>query len=162
MILDAHTFDRLRHLVLELHEEAVVCARAGAFRGGCVLLGAALEGALLATAVTLESQLRSAGNWPKGDPLKWSLGDLLTVGVRAGWFPETPNVPPGMVPIPTQLGDTLRFVQWLRNLVHPGKFLREAAGVELDERLFSHAYETLDEAFDAVNAALLDALAEAE
>jgi hypothetical protein len=41
-----------------------LCAEAGAYLAGIVMIGAALEAMLLATATTFEAELRAEGIWP--------------------------------------------------------------------------------------------------
>ena len=68
------------------HDEAAKCEEAGAWFAACVMLGAALEGVLLVTALHAEPELRAGGLWPRGDPLRWDLHELIRLGVAANWF----------------------------------------------------------------------------
>jgi hypothetical protein len=154
--INRQQFEQLVHLAQDLHDEALKCAEAGAFRAGFVMIGAALEGILLATVLSYEVELRAAGHWHNTkDVLRWDLGELLTVAENAGWLSEHAG---GADPV--TVGEAARSVKWVRNLIHPGRFLREVApgsAVVDDERLFSGAYFLLDAAFD-VSSTLLDAL----
>jgi hypothetical protein len=111
---------------------------------------------LLATALTFEVELAAADNWPPRDPLRWGLDDLLGVAEHAGWFD---GVDFGAY----TLAASARMVQWLRNLVHPGKFIREMPPGSSppfdDEAAFQAVYAVLDAAFTAT-AALFDAMPE--
>src|SRR5438477_11307944 len=84
--VDRDTWMRLVNLVGDRHDEAQVCADAGAYIAAVVMLGSAVEGALLVTACRLEADLQKRKLWPRGDPLGWGFDKLLKLGLSAGWF----------------------------------------------------------------------------
>jgi hypothetical protein len=117
------------------------------------MIGSALEGMLLTTAVALEGELRNDGHWPEGksEPLEWGLAALLRLASEAGWLPQSaPKLSAKLLnPAAAELGDAARWVKWLRNLVHPGAYVREIpSGYELGEITFQKAYVVLDSAFE--------------
>lgn len=136
-------FKELTELAVNLHTEAERCRDCGQWAAALFLLGGSAEAALLATTGVFEPELRTAGLWnpPKGDPTKWTLGNLGNIARNAGWLPsqspsaaqEIPRQRPaqgGEADIFTCLdgetGDALRFVERLRNMIaHPGAYVRE-------------------------------------
>lgn len=75
---------------------------------------------------------------------------LLQLARDAGWFGESsPETPGKFVPLAeVELGDAAKWLQWLRNLVHPGLFVRDMPEkLEVNETAFQNAYEVLDAAF---------------
>lgn len=143
---DEPTRQRLIAFAGVAHDEALVCAKAGAFRAASVMVGSAV---VLATVATFESELREADNWRKGDPLRWDLGDLLAIAVKAGWLPMLASREPLSLE-EGDLGDAVYWVKWLRNLVHPGAFVRELPPeLEFGEPAFRNAYLVLEGLFDA-------------
>src|SRR6266849_4210438 len=81
--LDDDEFKAILRLVREYHREAVRCENAKVYLAGCVMVGAALEAALLAMVHLSGPAVESAGltgKKVKGAPkhvLKWSLAELV-------------------------------------------------------------------------------------
>jgi hypothetical protein len=145
--VDEETRQRLIKLTEETHEEAISCAEAGAYLAACVMIGSAVEGALLTTVATLSEELRKSGQLPDGDPLRWSLGVLIKIATQAGVLPTST--------LGVEVGDAVDVVKWLRNLVHPGAFVRETpADFKVDEETFQVAFDILDEVYEATLAAV--------
>ena len=69
---------------VSLFKEADLCADAGAWRAAAVLVAAAVEAGILATAARLEPELRTQGVWPlKSSPAETSFAsEPLEVGCR--------------------------------------------------------------------------------
>src|ERR1043166_6102796 len=88
--ISAEHYRALVELAVQLHDEAELCAEANCYRAACVLIGGALEGGLLAMIYLFEHELRSQELWPaaSGDPLRWSLNDLVNIANQAGWMPK--------------------------------------------------------------------------
>jgi hypothetical protein len=132
--------DDAAHLVdsaVSLFKEAEVCADAGAWRGATVLLGAAVEAGIAATAVGQESELRARAAWPsKRSPDRWALEDLIRLATDAGWLPSAlPAMQTDLfAPLTGDAGDAVRFLQRVRNMVaHPAACLREEAHPDFDD-----------------------------
>jgi hypothetical protein len=84
------------------------------------------------------------------------LTTLLKIGRQGGWFQERTSEVPGFL---VDLEHGLRWVQWLRNLVHPGAFVRELPdGMESNETTCAHAYSVFDTAYGVVAEILAEAL----
>jgi hypothetical protein len=138
---DRETYLRLVDIAIDRHDEAKVCADAGAHVAACVLVGAALEAVLLVTAANAEPDLRARDRWPSGDPLRWHLGRLLRLATEEGWFEPTDDL---------ALAEAADGVRYVRNLVHPGAFVREMpADMSVYERLARGVYRVLEHVFDA-------------
>jgi hypothetical protein len=140
--------ERQRLQVIDLagsfYLEARACAEAGAFHAACLMIGVALEAELLATAVTLEDQLRAQGLWPtgKGAPESWTFATLLEIALSAGWFPGKLGE--------AELVAAVKSLKYLRDFgAHPGRHIRDGADVRLGESDFRVAYHVLGETFDA-------------
>ena len=134
--------------------EAERCRNSGAYLAGCVMLGSALEAGLLLMAVChVEAVLASAKaprtrrEKPK-PPHRWTLGELLDVGEDMKWLPATPG----------HGGDYAWVVQKTRNLVHPGKYATDHAGVGIGEDDYEVACATVQAAFDWLDQTICDAL----
>jgi len=143
--LNEHSLSRDAYLRLievagHRHDEAVKCAGAGAWIAASALLGAAIEGVLLVTASNAEADLRARGLWPKGDPLDWNLGDLVRLGIAAGWFDGEDVNPPD-----ASLSEAINSTRILRNLMHPGAFVRDVEpGADVTEDVCRAVFSVLD------------------
>jgi hypothetical protein len=144
---DEDTRQRLITLTESAHNEAFACRSAGAYRAACVMLGSAVEAALLATVAAVEDRLRESGQWPTGNPLRWDLGTLLKIAGQADLLPVSTSG--------YELSDEVKAVKQLRNLVHPAAYVRDVpANFEADEALFQAAYRVLDEVYEATLAVI--------
>jgi len=154
------TLQRVMDVTNKCRLEAERCVDHNLYRPGCVLIGAALEGVLLSTVMLAEPQLKRDNLWPKTskDVLDWPLGELVGVAVRAGWIEanyrgEYLDLDEG------DLGNAVDWVKWLRNLVHPGAFVRELdEGMDLGEQASANAYRVLGTVYDELTG-VLDRLA---
>lgn len=146
-------YDALLSLINRYHSEAKKAARARAYYAACVLIGSALEGSLLAmcTLRAKDVEHHLAGLAPNHRPPKaaqdWVLNQLLAVAAALQWLPARPNKYSR-----TRLADWAHLVRELRNLVHPGKHVREYPRVRLGRRHWSDAKTV----FDLANNSLLD------
>jgi hypothetical protein len=144
---DEDTRQRLITLTERAHNEAIACRSAGAYRAASVMIGSAVEAALLASVATVEDGLRESGQWPTGNPLRWDLGTLLKIARQAAWLPASTSG--------YELSDAVNAVEQLRNLVHPAAYVRDVpANFEVDEALFQAAYRVLDEVYEATLAVI--------
>ncbi|MFE1832852.1 hypothetical protein [Streptomyces sviceus] len=132
-------FQRTVDLAVEKLREADRCAEIGAFEAACVLVGAAVESALIAQVCVFQSEVRAANLWRKHRKrktgpeeetplLKWTLEDLIQVAVRMKWLPTSGEAGSATEPaerLVGEVGDAVRFIQEVRNFVaHPGKYVR--------------------------------------
>lgn len=148
--MDVNQFEKVVGLAVHYHDEAVRCADAQAFHAACVMIGCALEAALLATAAACESDLREQDRWPAGKgPLeRWNLSDLTELARHAGWLPALGDGEPRDLD-ESEVGDAVEFVRWLRDLAaHPGRHVREAPEAHVGEAAYRNAYGVVEAVFD--------------
>lgn len=103
--------------------EAGICADAGAFQAGIVMMGCVLEAMLFCSVGMSEHVLRAKAHWPAGetDPFKWELGRLVDIAKRAGWFAQ--EAFPG-----ARLEEVIEWVNDVRICsVHPAAYIRDGA-----------------------------------
>ena len=151
-------------------EEAERCAQAESFEPACVMVGAAVESALIAHVCIFQAEVRAAKLWRKRRNRKtnteeekplldWALEDLIRVAVKMKWLPVAAGVPASdpVGKLAGEVGDAVRFIQEVRNLVvHPGKAIRDEhrAAIGHDDyqvaygvarAVFDHLYEAVEE-----------------
>lgn len=132
----------LKDIVVRHEEEASRAASAKAYTAGVILIGAALEALLLIRCLRSKQKAsRTAGMLPKrqrplpsDDPTKWRFETLIYTCLSAGWLPRI-STEYAQYP-PAALADVLRN---MRNLVHPGRCVRECPWSETDERDYNDA-----------------------
>ena len=132
----------LKDIVVRHEEEASQAASAKAYAAGVILIGAALEGLLLMRCLrSRQKAIRTAGTLSKrqrplqpDDPSKWKFETLISTCLSAGWLPRVSTEYAQYAP--ASLADILRN---MRNLVHPGRCMRESPWSETDERDFKDA-----------------------
>jgi predicted ATPase len=127
----------LKDIVVRYEEEASRAASATAYTAGVTLLGAALEGLLLIRCLRSKRKaIRTASALPKkqrpqfpDDPTNWTLKNLIDTCLLAEWLPRISTE--YATYDPAALADLLRN---MRNLVHPGRCVRERPWSETYER----------------------------
>jgi hypothetical protein len=138
--------DRLTELYIK---QAKRCAKAKAYVAGCVMLASSLECSLLRFC---DLYYKEALNTPHAQRrklanrhlLKWDFADLLAVAREATWTPS--NLPPHVkfdyqkrYLKRARIGDYLRRVHKLRNLVHPARYLKDHRGQHITKIYFDTA-----------------------
>jgi hypothetical protein len=148
-----------------LREEAVSCADLKQWHAALVLLGSAIEAGLLATACACELELRRSGCLPRGRKAMttYTLGELLDLAHRAGWFPRTLKGTGDIFePLTGELGDAAQFLLKVRNAaIHPGNHIRTLAKLDVDYRnadQMEPTYQLFDGITEAVFAKLRDVI----
>ncbi len=135
-------FESLLMLIKRYHGEAIRSANAGAYLGACILTGAALEAALLATCSVQEEEVEEYLSQPEGQRVlrklkrkqsglpvkadKLALADLLNLARHLGWLPGRTGKYQRR-----KVGDLALVVKELRDLVHPGKYVRDYPNVRI-------------------------------
>jgi hypothetical protein len=131
-MLTARRFNKLLPMIRRYERESQRCADARAYYGACVLLAAALEGSLLGMCAINSDEVQNllpslpSAERPRGRVEQWDLSELLTVATHLGWLPRRSS-PRGR----RKIGDLAELVRELRNLVHPGKHLRDYPNVRV-------------------------------
>ncbi len=139
--------ERLSTVQRQFETEAGICAKGGAYHAAAVMLGSAIEAALLFTCLNrrddagnARSRLPDDKRPERANPKRWSLHQLAMVAEEAGWLPGF-NVGPATLQSPPLLDMMRNF----RNLVHPRCHLsdRRIADVEREYDNAQAAYNLL-------------------
>jgi hypothetical protein len=155
-------FDFLLEILNVYRDQALKCKKVRAYLAGCVFLGSALEAGLLAMTKTSSSQVRRSQkylNRPKKDRNvdEWGLFDLLELARELRWIPS--ELPMGKVARASgisakkalangDLGYFADVVREIRNLVHPGVYVREMKNVKITKSYYEFCYEITAHVFD--------------
>jgi hypothetical protein len=138
---------RLIKLINGYDREVRRCAKVRAYHAACILLGAQLEGMLLAMCAMYPKEVRKwfAQQAPKRRPKtaidQWRLDTLSRVARDLGWLPTRSNSR-----APRKVGDWVDLLRELRNLVHPGKHLRDYPKIRISKLHLSDAEAVFDSA----------------
>ena len=149
-------FNEILRLSRLYRREAVRCREAAAFVAGCVMLGAALESMLVATASIYWREAKRALAAPKQKgrvrPLaEWDLGSLLAVARELNWLPAGLERGEGWSRRKAKIGDYAEALHQVRNLVHAGYYLRKHSPARVTKRYFEGYFEILDVAVSWLN-----------
>jgi len=166
-------FDALLQIVDVYKSQADRCEKSRAYLSGCVVLGAALEAGLLATAMCYPSQVRRAVIYRrlKGKPLEeWGLFDLLGLARELKWVPS--KLPIGMGARASGLTpdkalknkDVAYFadvVREMRNVIHPGRYWRQWRGIRIKKQHFDFCYEIAEIVYEHLYQKLVSSVTDA-
>jgi hypothetical protein len=131
-------FDFLLELMNIYRNQALRCEKVKAYLAGCVFMVAALEAGLLAMTKINSAKVRLSQKY-LGKPKKyrnvdkWSLGDLLILAREIGWIPA--KIPGG-----DKLGSFAGQVKDIRNLIHPGFYVRKMKDRKITKQHFEACY----------------------
>ena len=119
--------EQLSTLQRQFEVEAEISAKGGAYHAATIMIGAAMEAALLFACLNRPDDALNARNClPKRDrpksanPEDWGLSALTRVAGKAGWLSDV-EVAEGTI-LSRRLIDMMRY---LRNLIHPARHLSE-------------------------------------
>jgi hypothetical protein len=159
-LLSKSQIDELNALLPKYYEQAMLCQKCDAYLPGSVMLGSFLETLLLIITANcakeaLKTKTAKKYNLQTKKLLKWDFYHLIAVALDAGWLPVATSIdnPDEQKNIPlAAYGHVPRRV---RNLAHPGKFLKELkrknemtpAFLRSCFKIWYDAYEHLDKAF---------------
>lgn len=130
----------------QFESEADKCAESGAYHAASVMIGAAIESALLYTCLKHRDAVQDAlellptkkrNRLVGTDSRRWNLEELAMVAEKAGWLPNYEL--DGIVRLNTL--SLIKKTKRLRNLVHPGQQLRHKNAIDVEES-FSTAKAT--------------------
>ena len=117
-----------------LESEAEVCANGRAYYAATVMIGSAMEAALLSACLKhLDRVLSVRDRLPKSErpngknPKRWRLVELTRIASEAGWLPEF-TVGDRSVSSRTHVAS----LRGLRNLVHPSRHLTDAINRDME------------------------------
>lgn len=110
--------------------EAERCQQARAYLAGSVMAASALEALLIAMVNVYADEVETSGVAPvkKGQsrPLvDWNLSELIKVAKTTKWFPFSLDPKEDWNGRKAKIGDYAEVARMIRNLVHPGCYLRE-------------------------------------
>lgn len=137
---DIPELERLSGLLRQLEMEADICVGGGAYLAASVMIGSAIEAALLFACLNRAVDAEYArtklpdGKRPNSkDPKTWTLNELARVAEQAGWLPnfQVGNMmllSPGLV----------EMVRQNRNLVHPARHISDGGMADM-RRSFEEA-----------------------
>lgn len=151
---------QLRELydLAELYErEAHKCKGAQAYTAGCVMLGAALEANLMAMVTLQAGKVAACKKLPRAKKgvkklLEWNLDELLDVANELGWLPTDKTLGPD--PKNWPIGTHAQVIRTLRNLIHPGRWLRDFRGFQFRPDVLTASFNVLNGVFLYLHAAL--------
>lgn len=144
--------------------EANKCKDANANFAGCVMLGSALESAILLMIALYPEELEQAYKIPKWNkikkpPIEWSLSLLLDVARDSSWLPSRLKRSDVFdSPDKGLIGDYVRVIHEIRNLVHPGRYLRNYPELDITREHFDFCYEIISSVFDSLNNKITDSI----
>ncbi len=117
-----------------LEVEAEKCAKGGAYYAANVMIGSAMEAALLTACLKhLDEALSAKDRLPKSEqperenPKRWRFAELARIATEAGWLPDF--VVGDRRVCSQSLVETLRCV---RNLAHPAKHLSDPLSLDVE------------------------------
>lgn len=131
----------LSTLIDHYESEAEAAGGAGAYLAGCLMWGAAVEGRLLlwclrapGAAEEARQSLPAKERPRKLDPTKWTLDNLVQVARAAGWIDVLEDDD-----FIFSIEGLLQGLRQTRNLIHPGRSLREEPHLRRDKAAFDDA-----------------------
>jgi hypothetical protein len=142
--------DKLGELLNGYIAEMEKCGRAGAYLAGCVMAPSALEAVLLAK-VNLELldekrklSKRFKEKLRKKSLVRLTLGELIKAAREAGWFPFVPDEEIERNLRKAKIGNLMEVVKEIRNMLHPGKWLRDYPDIKhINKEHFEASYSIL-------------------
>lgn len=156
-------FREIMRLQRVYHREALTCEAAKAYLAGCVMLGAALEAALIGMVHCFPDEVAQVGSAPRvagqlKPLLRWSLAELLRVAKALRWLPSGLQLGQPWNQRRAHIGDHAEVVRMLRNLVHTASYLSEHSGQRVTSKHLAHAFEVLEVAHNHLHHNLIEAL----
>jgi hypothetical protein len=153
-------FEFLQKLMEQYEEEAQKCKDAGALLAGSAIHAAAMEAALLAMAYCCEEEMKVSDTFRRvgeEDLRNWDLKQLLDLASEMRWLPT--SLPLGKIARMSGIepdealknGDVVYFadvVREVRNMIHPGRYLRLWSGVQVSKEYLDSIEETVKIVYD--------------
>jgi hypothetical protein len=136
-------YEHLLALQRQYQREARRSAKAKAYLGACVLAGAELEANLIAMCTLYDREVNgylatlTAGR-PPHNLDRWTLEHLIKVAVALRWLLSRKRAN-----APRTVGEWVELLRELRNLVHPGKHLRDYPRVRIGRLHYADARAVL-------------------
>ena len=143
--------DRIQNLAFEYRNEAEKCQSAGAYLSGCILMGSALEALLLTTINCFPQLVLKAKSVPKKNGkikhfAEWGLADLIKVANELTLLPSGLSPNDDWNTANAQIGDYTDIIRQIRNLVHPGRYLKELGWEKIPKEYLEACFNIVDAA----------------
>ena len=160
------SFDALVDLMRVYASEAKRCEKQRAYLAGSILYGAALEAALLAMAKCYPSRVRRTQTYQRQNRRrldKWSLDLLLKLGRELKWIPSRGPIDEiarrsgiswDKAWSSGDLGYLADAVREIRDMVHPGRYIRLWKWVKITKGNYEFCDEVVRFVFDYLRAEL--------
>ena len=150
-VLDDAEFNEVLRLQRLYYGQALKCEAAKAYLAGCVMLGAALEAALIAMVCCYPDEATACRGLPhqKGSikPLRqWRLAELLSIAKQLSWLPAGLQLDESWSSKRAKIGDYAEVVRMLRNMVHPIAYLTEHRGRRVTSKHLANSFHILEAA----------------
>jgi hypothetical protein len=130
-------------------KEALRCEESKAYLAGSIILGSALETMLMlivniyADEAEATEMLPRRNNKPR-DLIDWDLGQLLKVAKAAGWLPSALELTDDWSNRKAKIGDYAEVTRMVRNLVHPGYFVRDHTRSRVTAKYLKRQFEVVE------------------
>lgn len=144
-------FERLQEIINFYEDEAERCKDAKAFFAGTVMLGAELEGLLLALMECYTDEVeecilpprvkKNLSNWKTCSRL--NLNHLLEIAMQMKWLVFDLSPSNEFHEKKAKVGDYAKIVQEMRNFIHPDRWIREWPEMEIGEEGYEAYFEIL-------------------
>jgi hypothetical protein len=126
--------------------EALRCEESKAYLAGSVVLGSALETLLMLMVNCYPVEAGATGKVPmrSGKPralIDWDLGQLLGVAKKAGWLPSALELSDDWNSRKARIGDYAEVARKVRNLAHPGSYLKQHSASRVTKRYLRRQFE---------------------
>ncbi|MHB8085096.1 MAG: hypothetical protein ACYDHZ_04685 [Dehalococcoidia bacterium] len=151
--LSEKQYNEVLRLANMYYREARKCMDGKAYLAGCVMMGAALEAALLAFADCYSYEARRSKSAPTRKrvikPLTdWQLRDLLAVAKDRDWLPSSLSADQEWNGKKAQIGDWAVMLQQIRNLVHPSRYMLDVPRKRITKPYLETAFKIFEVATD--------------
>jgi len=136
-------------------EEASNCKKNGQILAGCVMYAARMEATILAMALVHENEVIASETYRRKserDLRQWGLKSLLDLSRELNWIPSSlavgviarkSDIEPDEALKRGDIGYFADVVREVRDMVHPGRYLRLWSGVPLTNEFVESVEETV-------------------
>ena len=153
----------LGQIFLQYEKQVEKCEKAGAYLAGSIMLGALLEAFLLQMALVYPDEVKAAQIYhgKKVKSLeKWSLFDLLKLAIELKWIPthmqidrifRASGIEMNLKQSKGDLAYMADVVREIRDMVHPGRYLRRWEGRRIAERHYRFCFRVTNLVRDSIS-----------
>lgn len=119
------------------------------YLSGCINVGAALECSLMLMVSCYPDEVIATGAYPKQQGKikqlsRWNLLELIKVAKAIGWLPYGLEFHSKWDQHKAKIGDYAEVTRYLRNLVHPARYMTDVFGKRITNKYLVIAFDTLD------------------